>query len=308
MPNLRTALPPLTALVAFEAAARRLSFTEAASELNVSQAAVSHQIAALETRLGTVLFRRLHRRIELTAAGEELGRSTSAAFGQIVQSVRAISADESGPSLVVATTTAFSHFWLMPRLSVFRAACPGISIRISAQDMAVSFDDINADAIVRYAPANAPGRRGISLFSDSIVPVASPDYLRTFGLPARIDNLAWHTLIDHDRPDPSWLDWADYLASAGSGTNLLERVSVRCSSYLDIVYAALDHQGIAMGWRSLVTPMIGRGQLVALPLPDLPTPGVYNLNVSDTPRSKRALGQFVEWISRQTTEPEPQSV
>ncbi len=307
MPNLRMALPSLTALVAFEATARRLSFTDAASELNVSQAAVSHQIAALEARLGTALFRRLHRHIELTPAGEELSRSTSAAFGQIVQSVRAVSAQERGPNLVVATTTAFSHFWLMPRLSHFRTVCPGTSIRISAQDMAANFDDIDADAIVRYAPANALGRRGINLFSDAIVPVASPHYLQTFGLPERVDDLASHTLIDHDRPDASWLDWADYLDSAGGGKSLLERVSVRCSSYLDIVYATLDHQGIAMGWRSLVLPMISSGQLVALPLPDLPTPGSYTLNVADTPRSKRALSQFVDWIGSQTGMAAPQS-
>ena len=155
----RKRLPSLTALVTLEAVVRRKSFTLAASELGVTQAAVSRQIAALEEELGQPLFLRKHRAIEPTAACVSLGATLAKSFADIAESVEAI--QSRGQDVVtIGATVAFSSFWLLPRLAEFRRANPGILVRVISQDSPIALDDGEIDVAIRY---------GMPPFSDGTV-------------------------------------------------------------------------------------------------------------------------------------------
>ena len=155
MSDFRRHLPPLGALVIFEAAARRMSFTRAAEEIGITQAAVSRQIQSLERSLGFPLFRRKHRGIELTERGRMLSRTMSDALGRISETVETITDRNQSAELVIAATVAFSHFWLLPKISGFRRAHPDIRLKIVAQDGWV--DLMQDEATWRSATATATG-------------------------------------------------------------------------------------------------------------------------------------------------------
>jgi len=294
----RRSLPSLASLIAFEAAARHLSFTEAAGELNVTQAAVSHQIATLEAELGATLFLRKHQKVELTTQGQMLSQNLSSALQMMVRAVREIKAPSEPPSLVVSTTAAFSHFWLTPRLQDFREKHPDIQISILAHSWPVNYDDVEADAVMFYGEPQSSNSRVTVLHEDTVRPVASPDYLEKKGSIESFDCLDRHILIEQLSPNPKWENWHDYLSTWGK-EEFSSRVEVKCKSYLDVVYAAVAGHGIALGWMSMVQPMIDNGQLVELSLEALPSTCHFQIAKSRSPSSPGALDTFVSWLKDQ---------
>lgn len=150
MANLRKKLPPLTALTAFEAAARLSSFTRAATELGVTQAAVSRQIHLLEEDFGFPLFRRLHRKIELTEKGRLLSAAAGDAFNLIADTVADLRSEGADDELAISATISFSHFWLLPRIAAFSRAHPEIKLRIITQDARTSIEASDVDLAIRY--------------------------------------------------------------------------------------------------------------------------------------------------------------
>lgn len=295
MASLRRKLPPLTALTAFEAAARLASFTNAAHELGITQAAVSRQIRALEEILGAPLFRRLHRRIELTESGKLLSSSTSSAFNSIADTVADISKGCTDDELTISATVAFTQFWLLPRISTFSRLHPQIKLRILSQDTAVNIDSGDADLNIRYG--NGVWSDGVAefLFDDEIFPICSPEFAREIGTVETPRELIRYPLITYDAADPIWTGWNEWLAAFS--VEAPERPwGMRCSAFTEAIHVALGGQGIALGWRRLVEDLIAQNRLVRLTDASIVTRNAYFVVVPRRHRKKEGVEPFIQWL------------
>ena len=188
-------LPPLNALRAFEAAARHLSFTRAASELNVTQAAISHQIKTLEEHLGLPLFRRLNRALMLTDEGQSLFPAVRDALDGLAEAIARLRAGETGGTLTVSTLPSFAVKWLVPRMSHFQDRHPDIDLRISAKEYLVDFTRDGIDVAIRFGRGDWPGVRAEWMADEELTPVCSPSLLPGLRSPG---DLAHVTLLHED--------------------------------------------------------------------------------------------------------------
>jgi LysR family glycine cleavage system transcriptional activator len=253
---------PIGPLRAFEAVARRLAFGAAATELHLTQPAVSRQIKALEDQIGTALFHRGTRHVELTSAGSALLRTVVPLLDRLDATVHQIRSVQTRRHVAVTTFASLASLWLIPRLARFQAAHPGIDIRISASDALADADDPEVDLALRYChPRNAPPG-STPLFDEILTPVASPALLERLPLRSPAD-LVHHTLLEEDdhRPSAEYLSWRHWLQGhAGPG------VEPQGWLYLNYTYqqiqAALSGQGIALARWALVGEAIERGELV----------------------------------------------
>src|SRR6516165_7480885 len=177
-------LPPLSALRAFETAARHMSFSKAADELHVTPAAVSHQIHALEQDLGVRLFHRMNRSIALTASAQVLLPGLSEAFAGIHSSVRRLRAHNDTGTLTVTASPSFAAKWLVLRLHRFQERCPDVDVRISATDEVVDLSKGDFDLAIRYGTGRYPGLEVELLLQNEVFPACSPHLLET-GPPLR---------------------------------------------------------------------------------------------------------------------------
>ena len=295
MHRLRRSLPSLTALTAFEAAARRESFTSAADELGVTQAAVSRRIKALEAEVGRMLFDRAQRRVRLTEAGRTLFAAVTGAFDDLADSVDRVRTRAA--LLTVAVSVAFGHFRLLPAISSFQTASPEIDLRVISEDAWNAPDDRQIDVAVRYGKPPFRGMRVAGSVEETILPVASPEVAARVG-PVSLDDLARRAdirKIESASPEPSWLDWAGWLRQSG-WTGPFEPARLRFSGYSDAAYAAIAGQGVALGWTSLLERPLADGRLVALDVPPLrPTERHYVL-VPERGRVTPETDAFVSWI------------
>jgi DNA-binding transcriptional LysR family regulator len=255
-------LPPLTSLVAFEAAARQRSLTRAAKELNVTPGAISKQIKSLETEAGVPLLLRGHRAIEMTAQGEILYAALTRGFGEIVAAFQRIKSSGAGHrSVTLGSTTAFAQMWLMPRLGSFWRKHQDITVNHVISDSSQDLGMARIDLRVRYGAGDWHNETAIRLFGDRIYPVCSPDFARqhpgkgTAELPSL-------PLLELETGDPSWTGWTDWLKGTGGKARSLNLRTF--SSYVVALQAAQDGQGVALGWHSLVAPLVESGKLVVL--------------------------------------------
>lgn len=294
MSSFRNRLPSLTALTVFEAAARHRSFTKAADELRVTQAAVSRQIASLEQNLGFALFVRGHRSVELTERGRLLSFATSNAFGLVADALSDIQRKDVDESIAVSTTVAFAHFWLMPRLPSFTAAYPNVKLRIVTRDTLVDLNGGDIDLAVRFGSGSWPDGQADLLFQDEIFPVCSPDYLARSGPIETPADLSRHALLSNETDDPSWTGWLDWLA-AFEVLPTARSIGLRCSFYTDTIQAALNGQGVALGWKRLIADLMNQERLVRVTSAAVAPHDAYFV-VSPKRRSKEGAQVFVEWI------------
>ncbi|MEM7169260.1 MAG: transcriptional regulator GcvA [Pseudomonadota bacterium] len=253
-------LPPLNALRAFEAAARHLSFTKAAEELNVTPAAVSHQIKALEETLGVVLFRRLTRALRLTQAGQVALPMLSQGFDLLGQGVEQIQNFTDSNELSISVGPSFGAIWLVPRLEDFRRRHPDIEIRIDGTDRRVDLLRDDMDVALRYGPGGYKGVRVDRLFGQVNTPVCSPVLLEGPPPLRTPEDLRHHTLlhIDWKEAEPSWRMW---LLAAGL-TSIDPSRGPRFTWESMAVKAALDGQGVALMGDKLVADDLASGRLV----------------------------------------------
>src|SRR4030088_1456836 len=188
-------LPSLNGLRAFEAAARHLSFTLAASELNVTQTAISHQIKRLEEELGIRLFVRQNRALTLTPQAKEYLPGVRAAFNDLRLATDRVLRRDNDHVLTVSTLASLAAKWLLPRLSAFQEAHPGIDVRVTTSTGLVDFKSGDVDAAIRYGRGHWPGVRADWLTADELFPVCSPALL-TGDKPLRCpEDLANRTLL-----------------------------------------------------------------------------------------------------------------
>lgn len=295
MQTLRHALPPANALVVFEAAARRLSFTQAAAELGVSQAAVSRQIQGLEQHLGIALFHRLHRAVRLTAEGERLRAAVTMGLGHIAETASTLRRATGPAEVTVSTTVAFAAFWLMPRIDRFYAAHPGLDLRLLASDTPVDPRSESIDVAVRYGDGVWPGLSALKLFEEEIFPVCSPAYLA--GRPAlrEASDLLGEALLHQDVVEPSWLSWGAWLKQKGVAAPA-KIPGPRVNNYTIVIQAAQAGQGIALGWHRLVAGMIEAGSLVRPIAATLQAKHAYYLVVPTGRNLPKEATAFRDWL------------
>lgn len=285
-------VPPLRALRAFEAAARLLSFTEAAEELHVTQAAVSLQIKHLEELLGIQLFRRLNRRLVLTEEGQIYLPEIREGLEHLAAATARMARRHRQGHLTVSVLPSFASRWLIPRLWRFHQAHPDIQVRISAFEWMVDFDKEDVDLAVRYGSGSWPGLAAELLFHEKVFPVCSPELIRGDTPLDEPADLARFTLL-HD--DYSREDWRAWLNAAGVRDADPEKgMSFSHSSLM--LQAAERGLGVALGRSPLVRDELERGTLVA-PF-DLSLPGefayyvVYPPHTAEYPR----IRAFRDWL------------
>ncbi|MBB4275657.1 LysR substrate-binding domain-containing protein [Rhizobium mongolense] len=294
----------MTGLTAFEAVARLGSFTKAARELGVTQAAVSRQIHLLEESLGFLLFRRLHRNIEATDKGRLLSAAATTAFNLMADTIAEIKRDESHEGLTISASVAFSHFWLLPKIASFSRKHPEIPLRIISQDNAVSLDGGDVDLAIRYGNGMWSDGRAELLFEDEIFPVCSPDYQEKLDGFADLHDLTRHPLISSDTEDPSWTGWDEWFAAFA--IRAPRRPSgLRCSFYTEAIYAALNGQGIALGWKRLVQNLLDQKALVRLTEDSIATRNGYFVIEPSRSAKNARVAQFVEWLKHEARDCEP---
>ena len=298
MRSLREQLPPMNSLVVFEASARHLSFTAAAEEMGVSQAAASRQVRSLEEHLGLRLFRRDRRRISLTRAGDELFAAVAMGLGHIARAIEALSR---GNQITVATSIAFSFFWLMPRATRFYAAHPNLELRLVTSDSSADWLAEQVDAAVIYGAGNFSSFTARPLFGDEIIAVAHPRYFEGRRPPRTAADLLGETLLQMETEHASWFDWRDWLRRCGAEvTGKLQ--GPRLNNYPITIQAACDGQGVALGWRRLVEPQLAAGSLMRV-VPDSIVPEeTYRLQIREGLGRDRRVLAFCNWITAEGAE------
>lgn len=298
--QLRRAVPSLSALATFEAAARLESFTLTAAELGVTQAAVSRQVKALEGELNTLLFRRGHRRVTLTAAGAALASTLGTSFARIAEMIETIRQPVVPDTVTVGATLAFSHFWLVPRLAEFRSLHPEVKLRLVADDGANDVRRDRLDVAVRYGRPPFDDAEVLASLPDSAFPVCSPRLLERMGMTADGADLARLPLIASDLVNPTWLTWRGWAKAMGLGPALgraADLSRLRFNHYTDTVQAALNGEGVALGWARLLADHLREGRLVRIGAGEVSPPEWHHLIVPLGRGAAPATQAFLDWIS-----------
>jgi LysR family glycine cleavage system transcriptional activator len=257
---LRRRLPSANSLVVFEAAARHLSFTRAAKELGVTQAAVSRQVQLLEEHMGTPLFQRSPRHLRLTPAGLRLHKAVTMGLEHIAGAF--VDLRRIGPKadLTVSSSVTFASYWLMSRVAKFRAAYPDIELKLVASAPVGDLAAAGIDLAVRYGAGRWPGVGTARLMDNEIFPVCAPGY-RTHRPLARPADLLSEVLLHLVEYDRNWVTWDAWLKHFGV-EGVARRRGLTFDNYLVLIQATLDGQGIALGGGRLAEDFIARGTLV----------------------------------------------
>jgi LysR family glycine cleavage system transcriptional activator len=285
-------LPPLNAIRAFEATARHLSFTRAAKELCVTQGAVSRHVAALEQSLGTKLFERHHRAIELTAKGEIYFRALRDAFERIEDATDHVAGIPDSATLRIKLPPTFAIRWIVPRLARLHALDGRLDVQITTSHSPVDFDREEVDVAIHSGTAPTPGTISAKLFGEVLTPVCSPALLRQGPRLKRPDDLRHHTLLRSlYRPN----DWPAWLAAAGA-PDLDGHSSLGFENSALAYQAAIDRVGIAVAQPILVADDLATGRLVAPFGLRVPTAGAYFLVYPPRSRGLEKVRRFEAWL------------
>lgn len=299
MHRLRSLVPSANYLFAFEAAARRKSFTAAADELNVSQPAVSKTIRLLEEATGLKLFRRQHNQLELTAEGARLYREVQESLDHLYMVIASLQREHATDLVRVSFSASFVQLWLLPRLRDFRDKHPEVTLRIEElsrddQDLAAE----NIDLSARLGSGSWPGMQAWKFVAEEVVPVCSPDYLSARGPITTAADLLNHPLLDFEERYRTRMGWWEWLKVHGVRMTR-RRENVVFTDLLGSVKAAALGEGIALGWRHLVEDYLASGQLVT-PLQETYRSGHAVYLVMPAQRSaKRGTEVFRDWLLAQ---------
>lgn len=251
-------LPPLNALRAFEVAARKLSFKEAAIELNLTAAAVGYQVRRLEGVLGTQLFHRLNRAMVLTDAGKMYLPVVQEAFDALSRGTKALSARKSDRLVVVRIPWSLSTKWLVARLEGLRKHHPHLEVKVISTDELVDFSRDEVDIAVQYSKRIERRLHSVLLFGEQVFPVCSPALARGDRPLREASDLAQHTLLHDTMTDVTWPDWLR-AADAADVESATGRMFSHSALAID---AALAGDGIALGRSPLVADDLAAGRLV----------------------------------------------
>ncbi|ENV48791.1 LysR substrate-binding domain-containing protein [Acinetobacter brisouii] len=253
-------LPPMNSLIVFEAAARHLSFTQAANELNVTQGAISRQIRQLEEYLGKELFVRANRHIFLTSTGLQYYQTIYGALLDVSQATAEIKKWKGEHQVTVATTSAMAALWLLPKIADFQQT-EGIDLRILTTENILDLDKIDCDIALFYCNPPPSGMKVTPLFSEEVFPVCSPNYLKQLNGSQDPQEIFGKTLLYLDESQQDWMTWPKWFESVGYPL-IKPRNKVNINNYPLLLQAAINGQGIALAWSSLLNDYLETGVLV----------------------------------------------
>lgn len=290
MPN---TLPPLTALRAFDAAARHMSFARAADELNVTPAALSFQIKSLEDHLGQPLFHRLTRAVELTDAGRALAPGAAEGFRLLASAWRAARQIGGETSLTVTAGPAFTSKWLAPRLYEFANAHPEIDLRLSATLRVLDVTRGDVDVAIRFGYGKDTGVYALPLANEWLTPVMTPELARRYPTPQSLREapLLFDESIDFLRPACDWPAWfravgMDYAPTKGAHFSQADHA----------VDAALTGAGVMLGRRSLTIKELHEQRLVAPYSIAISTQAHFRFICAKGAEERPHIRAFRDWI------------
>ncbi|MGN8159912.1 LysR substrate-binding domain-containing protein [Salinisphaera sp. RV14] len=294
MSRLRHTLPPLATLLPFEAAARLESFTRAAHELHLTQAAVSRQIRALEDDLGLALFTRGHRSVALTDAGAELARAIGHGLETIATTAERLRSRRESDDIVLLAEMYVAMYWLIPRLPAFQATHPDIRLRVNASTQPLTHAEESFDLALQCSTRPAGALTPLFSVPDEVFPVCAPSVAEADSLTAA--DLRAHRIL-HCRDDPrdGWLSWADWLSAVGLHVTLPE--GVMFDSYPVVLQAAVMGQGVGLGWGRGLEHLLARGQLVRPMRASLTLPRGLSVYAAAGHADEARTATVVDWLS-----------
>jgi len=291
----RKRLPPLGSLTAFEAAARHESFTRAAEELHLTQAAISRKLKVLEDDLEVRLFERSNRRVRLTADGRQLLHAIAPALAQLANAAEQVRATGGGLRINIACDQSIAALWLAPRLEHFRDAHPEIAVRLTVSDDEAFCLSDSHDLAIIHGSGDWPGFDAERLFGERIFPVCAPTFLRDHGPVSSVGDLTHTTLIELEDDHWDWINWRVWLTEVGID-HPIEGARLQINNYPMVLDAARRGQGIALGWAHLVDDDLAAGTLVQAVDEEITTgAGYFVLTPRDRPTEPSARA-FAKWV------------
>lgn len=290
-------LPSLNALRAFEAVTRHLSLTGAARELNVTPAAISHQIKALEADLGVVLLRRVRGSFRLSETAHTALPALRAGFDSLAEAARRLRSDSGRRVLTISVGPTFASTWLVRRLGRFKRLHPEIEVRIDATDAMADLIRGGVDVGIRFGIGSYPGLVAIPLFAEAIYPVCSPGLLADGPPLAAPDDLARHTLlhVEWTLDQGDTIDWQMWLRAAGAAAVDGSR-GQRFSHSNIALQAAAEGEGLALASDTLVADDLAAGRLVRPFEISLPLDFAYYLVYPEADATAPKIVAFRDWL------------
>lgn len=280
---------PLGALRVFEAVAARLSFSAAADALNVTPAAVSQQIKALEGYIQVPLFRRNGRRVEITDEGLELLPAVRAGLEKLESALQQIKHYRRAGPLQISTLASFLQIWLLPRIRSFRRKCPNIDLRFHTSRELVDFSRTANHAAIRFGRGNYPNLHSEKFLDDWLVPVASPDLIKQYGMIERGTALGKYPLLESG--DEPWSVWSQSDAEAAW---LSRAPSIDDSAGL--LAAAEEGLGYVLARWTLVSRALHKGTLRLAAKEALPYGSAYYFVCPKSFLALPKVVQFRDWL------------
>lgn len=279
---------PLNGLRAFEASARHLSFTRAAIELCVTQAAVSQQVKGLEKRLGVALFQRLPRGLKITAEGEALLPTVTSSFDQMATTLDRIEAGQVRELLFLGVVGTFAVGWLLPRLAAFQKRHPFIDVRVSTNNNRVDMAAEGLDFAIRFGQGSWHGTDAFRLFEAPLSPLCTPKLAEMLKEPA---DLMDATLLRSYRAD----EWSTWFAAAGVSPAAQVNAGIVFDTSLGMMDAALQGLGVALAPPSMFSRHLASGAVMQ-PFPVTISLGSYWLTRLQSKPQTSAMQAFSDWL------------
>lgn len=286
-------LPPLQVLVVFEAAARHGNFTAAGNELGLSQPAVSQRIQMLENLLNGPLFERRHRGVQLTESGSALYQIVRASLTDISEQIERTRYQRT--TLRIDTDMGFASYWLMPRMNAIQALIPGVEVQVSTSPNDYNFRDNNAHLAIYFGNGNWPGTHAQKLFPEDVIPVCNDEVMRKINGNAEPENLLNFPLLKLPETRPQrWLTWEDWFRA--QGVKMHNHAASRTfNAYSLVIQAAVEGQGIALGWRPLISAFLESKKLFVCG-PEVRTDRGYYLISSGSKPASVQQEKVTRWL------------
>lgn len=296
MRNQLLTLPPLDAIRGFVAVARRMSITLAAKDLCLTQSAVSRQVQSLEEHLGTPLLIRKHRAIALTAEGEQLLHLASPWLDRLSEYGESLQQRGRLRPVTITASISVTSLWILPRLGAFQEAHPNIDVRVSANTRVLNLKQEGIDLAIRYARESDVPPGSVRLFGEKVLPMASKKVAaRAF---KNLDALLGEVLLEFDESARPWLRWSDWLTAIGL-PDAKPKAYLHLNQYDQVIQAAIEGHGVALGRVALVLPMLKDGRLVALADNGFGDSDYAYWLIEESPSPRSEVQQFRDWIIKE---------
>jgi DNA-binding transcriptional LysR family regulator len=289
-------LPPLPTLVTFEATARLGSFTRAASELCLTQSAVSRQIAQLEGYLGRALFERDHMRIRLTISGQHYFEFVSRMLNECIEATSDIRTRANEQRLIVACSSAVGRLWIAPLLGAFVEQHPEAEVRLMVVDSLGTLNANQFDLAIYYLRSTPPaGLKAECLFKEVVGAYCAPDYLMGRQLQAK--ELLQHRLLVLEDSQRQWIQWPQWFAQLGISEPVKRQIV--CNNYAILTDWAQSGHGIMLGWHPMIDRLVENCSLVRACCEDVLTDNAYFLLKPRDRLTNRIAKIFEAWLLEQ---------